>query len=675
MTVYTLRPSADVSQGNTSITGTPSPLTRYRAMADNDNTTWVQHIFAAGAVSYTRSNLDDLSALSTGETIARVRVRLLYDPTGGGSTDFYAVLYSGSASCPPDYYTAAFSGQTAFIGPWKTVAPDGGAWTAAKVNALDLVLQDNGGGTNKPQVVEAYVDVETNYLPTTTVSVPTGTVTDTAMPTVVASYADTESDPQDAYQIKVFSAAQYGAGGFDPATSTPVWDSGVVPSAVAVSVPVGTALVNGTTYRAYVALRQAGSVISQWSAWAYSQFTLSLTVPVTPALSVVNDDTNAKVTATVTAKDNLLDAESSDFETTIGTWAGVTNCTIARSTAQAANGTASLAMTATSAAQMQTATPTGASGFACTPGSAYRASAQVRAASAARSVTLTAYWYKSDGTASATPTTTVATATDSTSAWATLAANVTAPADAAFCRLLVSVASPGASEVHYVDTAGIMPGSGSSWNRGITTGSTRTFELQRSTDSGTSWTTVARFPVLSSYAFTSSEQSLAVTDYEAPRGVAVIYQARVKVTLPSGAVIPSPWVAASSITQAVKGWWLKSTTDPTKNMQPNMSGEDWALKSTEREGVFYGLGRRTAIVISDAIGGEQGTLQMGFVDDASYQAFETLRSLRQVMLLQSPYGHHLYVRLGADRQATFTLNPSGVPKRIVTVPFYEVDAA
>jgi len=87
-----------------------------------------------------------------------------------------------------------------------------------------------------------------------TVTGPSGTIANTSTPAV--TWIHNAGTAQAAYTAKVFSLAQYTAGGFNPETSPFLWSSGDVLSS-AMSATIGTALPSGTTMKAYV--RTAGS--------------------------------------------------------------------------------------------------------------------------------------------------------------------------------------------------------------------------------------------------------------------------------------------------------------------------------------------------------------------------------------------------------------------------------
>lgn len=82
--------------------------------------------------------------------------------------------------------------------------------------------------------------------------------------------------------VRVFSAAQYGAAGFDPQSSASVWSGTVVDASG--SVQVTTDLVNGGVYRAYVRTSTTAYGATLTGAWAFQQFTVALTVPPAPGV-------------------------------------------------------------------------------------------------------------------------------------------------------------------------------------------------------------------------------------------------------------------------------------------------------------------------------------------------------------------------------------------------------
>ena len=110
-------------------------------------------------------------------------------------------------------------------------------------------------------------------------------VTATSSPTIEWTYTDSDGDQQDYYQIKIFSAAQYGSGGFNPSVSVPVYDSGEIASGdFSTGVTDGTLLVDGV-YRVYV---RAGKVIAGnilYSEWDFNEYVQDVINPTIPTLS------------------------------------------------------------------------------------------------------------------------------------------------------------------------------------------------------------------------------------------------------------------------------------------------------------------------------------------------------------------------------------------------------
>lgn len=148
-------------------------------------------------------------------------------------------------------------------------------------------------GAGSINIYDAWVEVRYNRAPVTTVTGPVeaSNVVDTTRPTVTWTYADADGDVQERYRVKIFSAAQYGAGGFNPDTSAATWDSGEVFSGT-LAQTVGMDLVNGTTYRAYVKSADAGTS-GRYGAWDNNTFTIVVAAPPAPALVVTPQPANA----------------------------------------------------------------------------------------------------------------------------------------------------------------------------------------------------------------------------------------------------------------------------------------------------------------------------------------------------------------------------------------------
>lgn len=109
---------------------------------------------------------------------------------------------------------------------------------------------------------------------------PASTVTVTTRPGISWAYNSTSGEGQRSAHVRVFSSAQYGIGGFDPATSPASWETTLVSSSIS-SVDPNIDFGNGT-WRAYV---QVISTSGLASAWAFSQWTQNVTPINTPVLT------------------------------------------------------------------------------------------------------------------------------------------------------------------------------------------------------------------------------------------------------------------------------------------------------------------------------------------------------------------------------------------------------
>lgn len=143
-----------------------------------------------------------------------------------------------------------------------------------------------------------------------TVSAPTVTITTTRKPTTTWTFnAGTDGGGQTKMQVKIFSAAQYGAGGFNPETSSSTTSSGTVTTSSTSWTP-SVNLANGTTYRAYVKTAATTNGVDQWSDWAYRQFTISIPVTAPTGLTPTNgstvDDSTPSIAASIAAQTSGL---------------------------------------------------------------------------------------------------------------------------------------------------------------------------------------------------------------------------------------------------------------------------------------------------------------------------------------------------------------------------------
>jgi hypothetical protein len=143
-----------------------------------------------------------------------------------------------------------------------------------------------------------------NSPPVTTVLTPTGSVTSTNQPGVTFTYSDPDGLAiQARWQAKVWKRPGASWVGFDPDTTTlePAWQAEQISDATAFT--IAQRLDNLGVYRVYV--RTAHGVADNppyiYGAWSFGEFTINLTQPATPALSVVDGDHLAGILVTPAA--------------------------------------------------------------------------------------------------------------------------------------------------------------------------------------------------------------------------------------------------------------------------------------------------------------------------------------------------------------------------------------
>lgn len=253
------------------------------------------------------------------------------DPDSGDAPSAWAFRRKVAGAASYEYWnagTAAWQSTIAWnTNPTGSVAFASGKWTNGNTYNWSVATKDTQGLEGP---FAADFSVTASSVATTTVTAPSGSVTTTSRPLVEWTLTQPEGAPQQTYQVKVFSAAQYGATGFDPATSAATWETVEIASAGAREHQVGVDLVNGTTYRAYVRLKSA----DLYTAWASSEFAMALTPPPPVTLAVTDEPTSPFGPRVRLDVDLAFDATFTQANTTIrversddggATWATVRN--------------------------------------------------------------------------------------------------------------------------------------------------------------------------------------------------------------------------------------------------------------------------------------------------------------------------------------------------------------
>jgi hypothetical protein len=162
------------------------------------------------------------------------------------------------------------------------------------------------------------------------------------------------------------------------------------------------------------------------------------------------------------ATTNLLSPEDASFEGgTVGTWAPWSNSTLANSTAQALDGTHSLAMTS-AAAGYAYAYSLGPSYYTVSPSTTYTILASMFSGTAARTGYLQLEWY--DSTKTVISESRSGGSSLSTSSWTSLAYTATSPSNAAFVLpIVIAGSAAGAGEITYIDETSLAQGTSTVW--------------------------------------------------------------------------------------------------------------------------------------------------------------------------------------------------------------------
>jgi hypothetical protein len=520
MATYTLRPNADWNNASAfTISGGSGSV--HAALSDNSDTTYITRTSTTVPASYEAEFGTQTLAATEKVAYVNLRARGTIGTTGSielslgvitdrnGRTVSYSVPFSKANTLALSTLDTALQ---------LTSAPNGQAWTQTLIDNLVVKFTDNATASgDRAGLYELYVDVITTTQPTVTVTAPTSTITDTTFPSVVWTYSDADGDPQSAYEIKVFDAATYGGGSFSADTSTPAVGTGIVTSSND-GQTLEADLADGTTYRAYVRVAQLLNGSNYFSDWAYSQFTIDVDAPATPLITAFYDSEEGAVTVTVFGRTNALSPNQASLETNTTGWAAVTNAAIARSTAQASVGSASLEITA-SASGDAVASTTMATKFTVTANQEFSAIADFRAGTTTRSVSVGIRYLSSTG---ATISTTYGTAVSATSsAFVTANATVLAPPTATHAQVFVRITSAGSGEVFYVDKIAFHSGDTPVFTRGGFT--SFAFDVERSDDSGVTYSAIRNSPVTA-----DSTQIAELNDYEVPIDKTVTYRAKAR---------------------------------------------------------------------------------------------------------------------------------------------------
>lgn len=279
MTTEILRPNSSVDwAGTIAVTGAGSWSA---AMIDDSDSSYVSlanGFFEVGFGTFT---------LPAGARTKTVTTRCRSEYTTGSLGISVNLLTDNSSR------TVSLGGGTV-TSSWVTRTAPAVAGTFTQAEIDDFTIRVINGYVHAVRIAELYIDLVYATKPTCTMSAPTGTVHLTTSPTVSwAHTAGSDGGTQTRYQVKVFTDAQVVAGGFDPDTTIPLFDSGEVISA-STSLGAGPLPVNVDMW-AYVRTAQTINGTPHWSDWDSSSFDLDVGLPILDTLTATGQPTEARV--------------------------------------------------------------------------------------------------------------------------------------------------------------------------------------------------------------------------------------------------------------------------------------------------------------------------------------------------------------------------------------------
>jgi hypothetical protein len=513
------------------------------------------------------------------------------------------------------------------------------SWTDGSTYSWSVANEDAGGGGVSPAFAADF-SVVAMAPPTVSVSEPTGTQT-TQSPIAIWAVTPATGAAQTAWQVRTFTAAQYGAGGFNPATSAAVDDSGVVSNANT-SYQIAAALPPATTYRSYVNSTETGGESNNFN--AYGGYTVALDLPPTPTLTATaTQDTTSlpgdgamssfylpMIQLVAQASLNMLSAVDSSFESGVGSFTG-TLCTLTQSATKYLDGAYSLKMVANSTTGSMSAASTY---YACQPNTSYTALGSFLPGTTSRGVTLGLHWFTSGDVSISTST--GSPVTEATSAvWTQASVTAASPANAAYFQVVVSVASVANAEVHYVDEVGVFPGTVSTWTVGGLLGSAGIVILR------SDGVYVRNASVANPAIIPSTTQSVAVNDYEVIPGVAYTYQALVQATEGSSTVQSTYCAPVGAAISTGLGFWEFDPLNPAASATPAQP-TGWNPSQIIQSTAHPVLGQTTMNLVQYAVQQPDFSATFETFSNATYNAFKALTLSQRTVFVSQPYGEGPY---------------------------------
>jgi hypothetical protein len=567
-----------------------------------------------------------------------------HTPVGPGDTQ-QAWQFQRTAGATVTYWNAATQSwsssvvwnTSALVDPEQVTFP-AGAWVTGTTYSWKVATRSSTGA-NSP--LSAARTVVATAAPVVTVLGPAGLHYGESTPQVDWFYSST--DTQVSYEVRIVPVT----GTIDPADPGPaVWTSGVVSSAIARSVRVGVDLDDATSFRAYVRATGSGGTSS---AWAYSEFSLSLLPPDGPLVQVVDEvdylSGLPRARLEVSAQSNQMDAAMAMGD---GWFLYSASGTVQPEPADVPTGVeAGLAITAVAAGNVAAISwpglppeapfgevqPLGPLNFPVVDGQTYTFLGHFMAGSTVRAARLRIIWLGVDDATVDDATATVGNSVGdqvNTSTTIYVQAHVTAsaPAGAKRARLVAEVLNMGAGEVHHFTRASFHPGSALSWQPGGYA-DTQTVRVERSDDDGATWEVVVERVRPDAY------QQALVYDRALPFGQDVLYRGFTSVDLGGGGALTSAAGIVSTFRLDSDAWAIRDLEDLEAEVVAFVTAHPHG--DEDAASVTQPAGREFGVVDTEGPLGQRGSLTI-YVPEERREATIALLRRSVPLAVQSPSG-------------------------------------
>lgn len=566
---------------------------------------------------------------------------------------------------------ATFSWQTSPVwnsGSIQSYTFPNGAWVDGNVYQWAMATRD-GNGTG-PQ--SGFFTINAQSAPVVTVLTPSGTIT-SADPIVSWSVSTPSGATQTTYRVIIYSQDQYsgsafdqwdyagdtwdnpsdswdasGGGAFTPGQAPSVYDSGTIGSTTQRTLDLSTIplfLVNGTTYRAYVQVQETGG---QYSAWAFSTFTVSFFAPNPPTITAIFTTDPATgcpvVNLEIQGHDNLLSYVDSLASTAygIGSWAEYLDCAVTPTTG-------AVQIKSLGAGQMVARTNYGTAAYQALPNTEYTASGEFKAAANARTCNVGIGFFDSSGLliGSIAYGTGI---TDTTTGYTAGHVTATSPMQTAYVAIFSRVLATGAAnEIHDFTNGCITVGTGTTWSAGGFVGLQTVVVLRTGTDGSSQYE--RNCSPTNPLPMPSPSQYVTHEDFDIVSGVTYVYAAQILVTTGPNESVISTAANSNAVGVLTHEWWELDPLNPSSAI--NAQCIAWNPQVTEQSTAHLVMGQTTPNVVANVMGGLDGTATFELFDDDTYTAFQNLLQSQRTIFVSSPWGPNDsgYVRFGPQTGA------------------------